>query len=120
MIISLKALGFDQNAIGMMNTAKSLQSSFLILKKNVVIKIKFLSLYFTKKTDEDVEILNKIVTFYETLCKCQSSKNLNEIEIFSCNITTPSLNIDQINLCKKDLSKTDLYNEMQDNKSTRE
>ena len=30
--------------------------------------------------DEDVEILNKIKSFYETLFKCQSSKIVSEIE----------------------------------------
>ena len=50
----------------------------------------------------------------------QPFKNVSEIEKFLCGITTPSLNNDQINLCEKDLSETDLYNamkNMQNNKS---
>ena len=60
-----------------------------------------------KGIDEDVEILNKIYSFYETLFKSQSFKILVEIEKFLCAITTPSHNNDQINLCEKDLSETD-------------
>ena len=41
-------------------------------------------------------------SFYETLFKSQSSKNVSEIEKFSCAITTPSLTNDQKNLCEKD------------------
>ena len=62
-----------------------------------------------KEIDGDVEILKKIESFYETLLKS-----------LSVSITTPSLNNDQINLCEKDLSETDLYNamkNMQNNKS---
>ena len=73
-----------------------------------------------KEIDGDVEILKKIESFYETLFKSQSFKNVSEIEKFLCGITTPSLNNDQINLCEKDLSETDLYNamkNMQNNKS---
>ena len=65
-----------------------------------------------KEIDEDVEILNKIRSFYETLFKSQSSKNVNGIEKYLCVITTPSLNNDQINTCEKDMSETDLYNAM--------
>ena len=67
-----------------------------------------------KEIDGDVE------SFFETLFKSQSFKNVSEIEKFLCDITTPSLNKDQINLCKKDLSEPDLYNamkNMQNNKS---
>ena len=60
--------------------------------------------------DNDIEILNKIESFYKTLFKIQSFKNVSEIENFLCAITTPSLNSDQINLCEKYLSETDLYN----------
>ena len=67
MIISLNVLGLDQNAIDM-NTAKSPQSFFLILKRNVVVKIKFI-IFYEKQADEDVEILNKIKRLYETLFK---------------------------------------------------
>ena len=73
-----------------------------------------------KEIDGDVEIFKKIESFYETLFKSQSFKNVSEIEKFLCGITTPSLNNDQINLCEKDLSETDLYNamkNMQNNKS---
>ena len=73
-----------------------------------------------KEIDGDVEILKKIESFYETLFKSQSFKNVSEIEKFLCGITTPSLNNDQINLCEKDLSEIDLYNakkNMQNNKS---
>ena len=56
--------------------------------------------------------MNKIKIFYETLFKNQSSNNVSEIEKFLCAITTPSLNNDQINLCEKDLSETDLHNAM--------
>ena len=73
-----------------------------------------------KEIDGDVEIFKKIESFYETLFKSQSFKNVSEIEKFLCDITTPSLNKDQINLCKKDLSEPDLYNamkNMQNNKS---
>ena len=65
-----------------------------------------------KEINGDVEILKKIEKFYETLFKSQSFKNVSEIEKFLCGITTPSLNNGQINLCKKDLSETDLYNAM--------
>ena len=67
-----------------------------------------------------MEILKKIENCYETLFKTQSFKNVSEIENVLCGITTPSLNNGQINLCKKDLSETDLYNamkNMQNNKS---
>ena len=52
--------------------------------------------------------------------KSQSFKNVYEIVKFLCGITTQSLNNDQINLCEKDLSETDLYDamrNMQNNKS---
>ena len=65
-----------------------------------------------KEIDDDVEILKKIESFYETPFKSQSFKNVSEIENVLCGITTPSLDNDQINLCEKDLSKTDLYNVM--------
>ena len=71
-----------------------------------------------KEIAGDVDIIKK--SFYETLFKSQSFKNVSEIEKFLCGITTPSLNNDQINLCEKDLSETDLYNamkNMQNNKS---
>ena len=42
-----------------------------------------------KEIDGDIEILKKIGSFYEN---------------FLCDITTPSLKNDQINLCEKDLS----------------
>ena len=96
----------------------------------MVIKIRFVSfrqfvrfrqlIIDEKEIDGDVEILKKIGSFYETLFKSQSFKNVSEIEKFLCDITTPSLNKDQINLCKKDLSEPDLYNamkNMQNNKS---
>ena len=73
-----------------------------------------------KQIDGNIEILKKIENFYETLFKTQSFKNVSEIENFLCGIATPSLNNGQINLCKKDLSETDLYNamkNMQNNKS---
>ena len=73
-----------------------------------------------KQIDGNIEILKKIENFYETLFKTQSFKNVSEIENFLCGIVTPSLNNGQINLSKKDLSETDLYNamkNMQNNKS---
>ena len=73
-----------------------------------------------KEIRDDVEIFKKIKSFYETLFKSQSFKNVREIEKFLCGITTP-LNNNQINLCEKDLSETDLYNAMkiiQNNKSS--
>ena len=73
-----------------------------------------------KEIDVDMEIFKNIESFYEALFKSQSFKNVSEIEKFLCGITTPSLNNDQINLCEKDLSETDLYNamkNMQNNKS---
>ena len=76
---------------------------------------------FDKKgINDDVEILNKIESFYETLFKSQSSINVSEFEKFLCAITTTSRNNDPINLCKKNLSETDLYKamkKMQINKS---
>ena len=51
-----------------------------------------------KEIDGDVEIFKKIGSFYETLFKSQSFKNVSETENFLCDITTPSLNNDQINL----------------------
>ena len=85
---------------------------FLILEKkrgnqNQIRKLKF------DEKDDDVEILNKIEIFYETLFKSRSFKNALEIEKFLCAITTPSLNNDQINFWEKDLSETDWYNAMQ-------
>ena len=65
-------------------------------------------------------MLKKIENCYETFFKTQFFKNVSEIENFLCGITTPSFNNGQINLCKKDLSETDLYNamkNMQNNKS---
>ena len=73
-----------------------------------------------KEIDGDVEIFKKIESFFKTLFNSQPFKNIKEIELFLCGITTPSLNNDQINLCEKDLSETDLYNamkNMQNNKS---
>ena len=73
-----------------------------------------------KQIDGNIEILKKTENFYETLFKTQSFKNVSEIENFLCGIVTPSLNNGQINLSKKDLSETDLYNamkNMQNNKS---
>ena len=73
-----------------------------------------------KQIDGNIEILKKIENFYETLFKTQSFKNVSEIENFLCGTVTPSLNNGQINLSKKDLSETDLYNatkNMQNNKS---
>ena len=64
--------------------------------------------------------LKKIESFYETLFKSQSFKNLSQIEKLLCGITTLSLNKDQINLCEKDLSETGLYDamrNMENNKS---
>ena len=78
MIILLKVLGLDQNAIGM-NIAKSPQSFFLILKRNVVVKIKFI-IFYEKQADEDVEILNKIKRLYETLFKSLPFKYIYGIE----------------------------------------
>ena len=57
----------------------------------------------------------------ETLSKSQSSKNVSEIENFLCAIATLSLINNQMNLCKKNLSETDLYDamkNMQNNKSS--
>ena len=54
-----------------------------------------------KEIDGGVEILTKIESFYETLFKSQSFKNVSEIENFLSVIATPSLNNDQINLCEK-------------------
>ena len=113
MIISLNVLGFDQDVTGM-NTAKSPQSSFWIFLKcrnqNQICKL----IIDEKQLDGDVEILKKIESFYETLFKSQSFKNVSEIEKFLCGITTPSLNNDQdqISLCEKDWPETDLYNAM--------
>ena len=76
--------------------------------KNQIRKV----IFDEKEIDDDVEILNKIESFNETLFKSQSFKNVIEIEQFLCAITTPSLNSDQINLCEKDLSETYLYNAM--------
>ena len=73
-----------------------------------------------KEIDGDVVIFKKIESFYETLFKSQFFKNVYEIVKFLCGITTQSLNNDQINLCEKDLSETDLYDamrNMQNNKS---
>ena len=73
-----------------------------------------------KEIDEDVEMLNRIKSFYKALFKCQSSKNVSEIEKSLCAITTRSHNNDQTNLCEKVLSQNDLYNamkNMQNNKS---
>ena len=84
--------------------------------KNQIRKV----IFDEKEIDDDVEILNKIESFNETLFKSQSFKNVIEIEQFLCAITTPSLNSDQINLCEKDLSETYLHNamkNMQTNKS---
>ena len=68
---------------------------------------------FDKKgINDDVEMVNKIESFYETLFKSQSSINVSEFEKFSCAITTTSRNNDQINLCEKKLSETDLYKAM--------
>ena len=62
-------------------------------------------------------------SFFETktLSKSQSSKNVSEIENFLCAIATLSLINNQMNLCKKNLSETDLYDamkNMQNNKSS--
>ena len=63
-----------------------------------------------KEINKDVEISNKIKSFYETFFKSHSSKNVNRIVQFLCAITTPSLiNNDQIKLCEKDLFEIDLY-----------
>ena len=73
-----------------------------------------------KETEGDVEIFKKIKSFYESLFKSQSFKNVDEIEKLLYGLTTPSLNNDQINFCEKDLPETDLYNaikNMQNNKS---
>ena len=59
--------------------------------QNQIRKLKF------DEKDDDVEILNKIEIFYETLFKSRSFKNALEIEKLLCAITTPSLNNDQIN-----------------------
>ena len=100
MIISLRVLGFDQNTIGI-NTVKSQQSFFLNLDKKHGNQNQIHKLIFdthththTHKIDEDVEILIKIKSFYETLLKSQSSKNVNGIEKSLCAITTPYLNND--------------------------
>ena len=85
MIISLKVLlGFDQNMTGM-------NKFFLNLEKkrgnqNQIRKL----IIDEKEIDGDVEILKKIESFYETLFKSQSFKNVSEIEKFLCGITTPS------------------------------
>ena len=73
-----------------------------------------------KIVDCDVEMLKKVGIFSETFFKNQFFKNVSEIKKFLCSITTSSLNNDQINIFKKDLSETDLYNamkNMQNNKS---
>ena len=73
-----------------------------------------------KIVDCDVEIFKKVEIFSETFFKNQFFKNVSEIKKFLCSITTSSLNNDQINIFKKDLSETDLYNamkNMQNNKS---
>ena len=75
-----------------------------------------------KIVDCDVEMLKKVEIFSETFFKNQFFKNVSEIKKFLCSITTSSLNNDQINIFKKDLSETDLYNamkNMQNNKSRR-
>ena len=112
MIISLKVLGFDQSVTGT-NPAKSPQSFFWFLKHGNQNQIRKL-IIDEKEIDDNVELLKKkkIESFYETPFKSQSFKNVSEIENFLCGITTPSLNNDQINLCEKDSSKTDLYNAM--------
>ena len=104
MIISLKLLGFDQNAIGMKIHKVKRPQLFFNLEKKHCNPSEIRKLIIEKKeTDEDVEILNKIKSFYETIFKSQFSKNVSEIEKELCAITTPSLNNNQINLCEKDL-----------------
>lgn len=71
------------------------------MKRNVEIKIKFVSLYLTKKKDDGAEILDQIKSFHMKLFKSQCSKNLSKIENFICAITTPSLNNDQIKSLQK-------------------
>ena len=102
-IILLKVLGFDQ--CDWYQHGEKSTKCFLNLEKkrgnqNQICKL----IIDEKEIDGDVEILKKKI----------------EIEKFLCDITTPSLNKDQINLCKKDLSEPDLYNamkNMQNNKS---
>ena len=94
-----------------MNTAKSPEILNFETKsgnQNQICKF----IFGKKEKDYDVEILNKMESFQEKLFKRQFFKNVNEIEIFFCAVTTPHLNNDQINFCEKDLSETDLYNAM--------
>ena len=78
---------------------------FFNLEKNLGNQHQICKLIFDEKEiDKDVEILNKIRSFYEILFK-----NV-------CVITTPSLNNDQISICEKDLSETDSCNAMENMK----
>ena len=86
---------------------------FLNLEKKPGNQNQIRQLLFDKKEiDGDVEILNEIKSFYESLFKSQSSKHVSEIKKILCAITTPSLNNDQIFFCKKDLAEADLMNEI--------
>ena len=73
---------------------------FLNLEKKRGNQNQILKLIFDEnKIDDEVEIY-------------QSSKSVSKIKKVLCAITTPSLNSEQLNLCEKDLSKTDSYNAM--------
>ena len=85
MIISLKLLGFDQNAIGMkIHKVRSPQLFFNLEKKHCNTSETHKLTIEQKETDKDAEILNKIKSFYETLFKSQFSKNVSEIEKELC------------------------------------
>ena len=91
MMLSLKVLGFGQNAFGV-NTMKNPQG-FSESWKESGYQNQIRNIIFDKKEiDEIAEILNKIKSFSETLFKSQSSKNENGIEKFLCVITAASLN----------------------------
>ena len=60
MIISLKVLEFDQNAIGM-NTAKSQQSFIWILKSNGYQNQIRKRIFDAKERDEHVDVIDKFL-----------------------------------------------------------
>ena len=118
-LVILEEYKYIVKEIEVMNTAKTPEIlNFETKSGNQICKL----IFGKKEKDDDVEILNKMESFYEKLFKRQFFKNVSEIEIFLCTVTTPHLNNDQINFCEKDLSETDLYNamkNMQNNKSPR-
>ena len=74
-----EGIKFYQNMIGI-NTVTSRQCFFLNFKKKRGSQNQIRTLTFDEKEiDEDVEILNKIYSFYETHFKSQSSKNVLKI-----------------------------------------